>query len=175
VWGCRLDSVVFLSRGTYGMNLGCTYSHIRPTRRIPLRIQKTLITNKCTKTFLSIVTHSYMFRPCWVIFRENFLFFVKLRLHLQAETTESSRLQKQRSTQSTAYPRSTVKCNLSVTKTESSPWRWPSRVETCRSVLQLIKKLFVHLLVIHVFCIIQCTDMEHIKSDTYFKLPNLRF
>jgi hypothetical protein len=35
---------------------------------------KTLITNKCTERVLSsIVTHSYMFRPCWVIFRENFL------------------------------------------------------------------------------------------------------
>jgi hypothetical protein len=35
---------------------------------------KTLITNKCTKrVLLSIVTHSYMCRPCWVIFRENFL------------------------------------------------------------------------------------------------------
>jgi hypothetical protein len=34
---------------------------------------KTLITNKCTKRVLSsIVTHSYIFRPCWVIFRENF-------------------------------------------------------------------------------------------------------
>jgi hypothetical protein len=35
---------------------------------------KTLIISKCTKRVLSsIVTHSYMFRPCWVIFRENFL------------------------------------------------------------------------------------------------------
>jgi hypothetical protein len=35
---------------------------------------KTLITNKCTKRVLSsIVTHSYMFRPSWAIFRENFL------------------------------------------------------------------------------------------------------
>jgi hypothetical protein len=34
---------------------------------------KILITNKCTKRVLSsIVTHFYMFRPCWVIFRENF-------------------------------------------------------------------------------------------------------
>jgi hypothetical protein len=34
---------------------------------------KTLITNKCTKrVLLLIVTHSYMFRPCWIIFRENF-------------------------------------------------------------------------------------------------------
>jgi hypothetical protein len=34
---------------------------------------KTLITNKCTKRVLSsIVTHSYMFRPCWVVFREHF-------------------------------------------------------------------------------------------------------
>jgi hypothetical protein len=35
---------------------------------------KTLITNKCTRRVLSsIVTHSYMFRPCWIIFREKFL------------------------------------------------------------------------------------------------------
>jgi hypothetical protein len=36
---------------------------------------------------------------------------------------------------------SIVKCNLSVTTKESSPWRWPSRVETCRSVLRLMIKL----------------------------------
>jgi hypothetical protein len=80
---------------------------------------KTLITNKCTKRVLSsIVTHSYMFRPCWVIFRENFCYrYTKVALYswermccwlctalfleawtprgpgLQARTTESSRLQ----------------------------------------------------------------------------------
>jgi hypothetical protein len=44
---------------------------------------KTLITNKCTERVLSpILTHSYMFRPCWVIFRENFFVIVTLRLHL---------------------------------------------------------------------------------------------
>jgi hypothetical protein len=42
---------------------------------------------------------------------------------------------------STAHSHSTVKCNPSVTVTRSSPWRWPSRVETCRSVLQLMIKL----------------------------------
>jgi hypothetical protein len=56
---------------------------------------KTLIANKCAKRVLSsVVTHSYMFRPCWVIFRENF--FV------------------QRSTQSTAHSHSTITCNLSL-------------------------------------------------------------
>jgi hypothetical protein len=45
------------------------------------------------------------------------------------------------STQSTAHCHSTIKCNLSVTITESSSWRWPSRVETCRSVLKLMIKL----------------------------------
>jgi hypothetical protein len=60
---------------------------------------------------------------------------------LQAGTAESSRLQKQRSTQSTAHSHSTIKCNLSVKITKSSPWRWPSRVETCRSVLWLMIKL----------------------------------
>jgi hypothetical protein len=142
---------------------------------------KTLITNKCTKRVLSsIVTHSYMFRPCWVIFRENSFVIVTLRLHfivewecavdcvlrcfwrcelcgpgLQARTADislctalqckpgpqSSRLQKQRGTQSTAHSHSTIKCNRSVTITKSSPWRWPSRVETCRSVLRLMIKL----------------------------------
>jgi hypothetical protein len=62
-------------------------------------------------------------------------------LRCPARTTESSRLQKQRSTQSTAHSHSTVKYNPSVTVTESSPWRWPSRVETCRSVLRLMIKL----------------------------------
>jgi hypothetical protein len=47
---------------------------------------KTLITNKCTKRVVSsIVTHSYMFRPCWVIFRENFFVIVTLRLHFTVE------------------------------------------------------------------------------------------
>jgi hypothetical protein len=38
-------------------------------------------------------------------------------------TAESSRLQKQRSTQSTAHSHSTVKCNPSVMVTKSSPQR----------------------------------------------------
>jgi hypothetical protein len=33
----------------------------------------------------SIVTHSYMFRPCWVIFRENFFVIITLRLHFIVE------------------------------------------------------------------------------------------
>jgi hypothetical protein len=40
---------------------------------------------------------------------------------LQAGTTESSRLRKQRSAQSTAHSHSTIKCNLSVTINKSSP------------------------------------------------------
>jgi hypothetical protein len=47
---------------------------------------KTLITNKCTKRVLSsIVTHSYMFRPSWVIFSENFFVIITLRLHFIVE------------------------------------------------------------------------------------------
>jgi hypothetical protein len=82
-------------------------------------------------------------------------FIVTLMLHfiverecavgLQAGTAESSRPQKPRSTQSTAHSHSTIKCNLSVTITESSPWRWPSRVETCRSVLRLMIKLSLYI------------------------------
>jgi hypothetical protein len=135
-----------------------------------------------------------MFRPCWVIFRENFFVIIPLRLHfivewecavdcvlctggvnclrsrpalhcsaMQAGTTEGSRLQKQRSTQSTAHSHSTIKCNLSVTITKSAPWRWPTRVETCRSVLRLMIKFslcicwwlvflyFLSLLFLHIY------------------------
>jgi hypothetical protein len=123
---------------------------------------KTLNTNKCTERVLSsIVTHSYMFWPCRVIFRENFFVIITLRLHFTVEWecavdcvlctggVNSLRSRpagpdhreytppKQRSTQSRAHSHSTVKCNPSVTVTKSSPWRWPSRVETCRSVLRL--------------------------------------
>jgi hypothetical protein len=54
--------------------------------RILTYCTKTLITNKCTKRVLSsIVTHSYMFRLCWVIFKENFFVIVTLRLHFMVE------------------------------------------------------------------------------------------
>jgi hypothetical protein len=129
---------------------------------------ETLITNKCTKRVLSsIVTHSYMFRPCWVIFRENF-FLVALRLPFIVEwecavdcvlrcfwrrelstvractalqCRPGPQIVHASSTQPTAHSHSTIKCNLSVTATKCSPWRWPSRVETCRTVLQLMIKL----------------------------------
>jgi hypothetical protein len=133
------------------------------------RCTKTLITNKCTKRVLSsIVTHSYMFRPCWVIFRENFFCcrYTKVALyswmrmccwlctalfleawtlcgpglHGRAVQARAAKRVHASSTQSTAHSYSTIKCNLSVTVTESSPWRWPSRVETCRSVLRLMIK-----------------------------------
>jgi hypothetical protein len=42
-------------------------------------------------------------------------------LAVQVRTTESSRLQKQRSTQSTAHSHSNIKCNLSVTITKILP------------------------------------------------------
>jgi hypothetical protein len=44
---------------------------------------KTLITNKCTKRVLSsIVTHSYMFRPCWVILTGTFRYrYTKVALY----------------------------------------------------------------------------------------------
>jgi hypothetical protein len=98
---------------------------------------KTLIANKCTKKVLSsIVTHSYIFRPCWVIFRENFFVIVTLRLHFIVEwecavdcvlrcfwrhelsAIRACRPGSQRvhasSTQTTAHSHSTMKCNLSV-------------------------------------------------------------
>jgi hypothetical protein len=58
---------------------------VRITMR-QLYCAKTLITNKMHKeSFIINLTHSYMFRPCWVIFRENFFVIVTLRLHFIAE------------------------------------------------------------------------------------------
>jgi hypothetical protein len=93
-------------------------SHVRA-----LCYTKTLITNKCTKGVLSsVLTHSYMFRPCWVIFRENSFVVVTPRLHFTvrgpARTAEGSCLQKQRSTQLAAHSHSTIKCNLGATITK---------------------------------------------------------
>jgi hypothetical protein len=81
---------------------------------------KTLITNKRTKRVLSsIVTYSYMFRPCWIIFRGEHFVTVTLGLRSGPQTVHASK--KQRSTQSTAHSHSTVKCSVSVTVTKISP------------------------------------------------------
>jgi hypothetical protein len=103
---------------------------------------KTLITNKCTNRVLSsIVVHSYMFRPCWVIFRENCVVFRGVNSLRSRPAGTAEFTPPVHSTQSTAHYHSTIKCNLSVTITKSCPWKWPSRVETCRSVLRLMIKL----------------------------------
>jgi hypothetical protein len=49
-----------------------------------IELKKTLNTNKCTKSFFSsIITHSYMFRPCWVIFGEKLSVVVTLGCTIQ--------------------------------------------------------------------------------------------
>jgi hypothetical protein len=148
-------------------------------------IQKTLITNKCTKSFFincntllhvsTLLGHLQGELSVVVTLRLHFIVelftvycvafggakSVWFRLECTALLLEARNLACTASrdhrdfvppnaTQYTVNS-STIKCNRSVTTTESSPWRWPSRVETCRSVLQLMKKLFVHLLVINVF------------------------
>jgi hypothetical protein len=117
---------------------------------------KTLITNKCTKSFI-INRNAHLHLSTLLGHLQGELFVtVTLRLHFTVEwecavdcvlccfwRRELSAVPacRQYSTQSTAHSHSTVKCNLSVTVTKSSPWRWPSRVETCRSVLPLMIKL----------------------------------
>jgi hypothetical protein len=91
--------------------------------------------------YTKVALYSWVRMCCWL---STALFLEALTVcgpGLQTGTAESLHLQKQRSTQSTAHSHSTVKCNLSVTVKKSSPWKWPSRVETCRSVLRLMVKL----------------------------------
>jgi hypothetical protein len=127
-------------------------------------IQNTLNTNKCTKGFfitcntllyVSTLLSHLQGKLSAVVTLYSWAVDCVLRTlcgpGLQAKTTESSRLQK--ATQYTINS-STIKCNHSVTTAESSPWRWPNRVETCRSELQVMKKPFVHLFVFNVFCIL---------------------
>jgi hypothetical protein len=114
---------------------------------------KTLITNKCTMRVLSsVVTHSYMFRPCWVIFRENFSVIFTLSLHCIPEwectvdcvlrcfwRRELSAVPACRgeftppihSTQSTAHSHSNMKCNLSVKIKKKFPLKM---TQQCRNV-----------------------------------------
>jgi hypothetical protein len=102
---CRTDYLGLLGAGTAALLLMSNYHRQEWSRYYAT---KTLITNKCTKrVLLSIVTHTYSIVPACTA--------------VQAGTTESSRLQKQRSTQSTARSHSAVNCNLSVTITKSSP------------------------------------------------------
>jgi hypothetical protein len=96
---------------------------------------KTLITNKCAKRVLS----SPRSRPA-----------------VQAGTAESSRIPKQRSTQSTARSHSTIKCKLSVTITKKFSLKVPHQqgrnMYACVTIDD--KTLFVHLLVISLFVIL---------------------
>jgi hypothetical protein len=73
------------------------------------------------------------------------------------------------STQSTAHSHSTIKCNLGVTITKSSPWRWPSRVETCRSVLRLMIKLSLWVCWWLVFCI-NSDGQRRVNRDPYLRV-----
>jgi hypothetical protein len=110
-----------------------------------------------------------MFRLCWVIFRENFCYrYTKLALYSWVRMccwlcTVYWRRELS-AVPSTAHSHAIVKCNLSVTITKSCPWRWPSRVETCRSVLRLMIKLslcicwwLVFLYVIHTLLLYTAT------------------
>jgi hypothetical protein len=99
-------------------------------------IQRTLITNKCTKrVFVNCNTFLHVSTLLGHLQGELFCYrYTKVALYswvrmccclytggvncLAVRTAEISRLQKQRSTQSTAHSHSTVKCNLSVRATK---------------------------------------------------------
>jgi hypothetical protein len=102
------------------------------------RLQGELFLSRYTKVAL----YSWVRMCCWLC---TALFFAgpPPRGPGPPAPTRSATTPPVHSTQSTAHSHSNVKCNLSVTVRESSPWRWPSRVETCRSVLRLMIKLFL--------------------------------
>jgi hypothetical protein len=89
-----------------------------------------------------------MFRPCWVIFRENSL--LHCWIHLYSYVRMCLCLG--------TFSRNCISASNGVT--DYSPWRWPSRVETCRRFLK-IKISCISCWIL--FYMIQCTDMEHIK------------
>jgi hypothetical protein len=142
---------------------------------------KTLITNKCTKTVLSsIVTHSYMFRPCWVIFRENVCYrYTKAALYswvrmccwlctalfLEACTLRGPGRDRG---EYTVNSHAIVKCNPSVTVKKISPWRCPSRVETCRNVLRFMIKISLCICWWIVFLIYLSLFVLHISFSSTF-------
>jgi hypothetical protein len=95
---------------------------------------KTLITNKCTKSF--IINCNTLLRVSTLLGHLQGELFI-----LQAGPRPDRREFTVHNTQSTAHSHSVTKCNRSVTITKSCPWRWPSTVETCRSVLRMMIKL----------------------------------
>jgi hypothetical protein len=97
----------------------------------------TLVTNKCTKSFII---------NCNTLLHVSTLWSRLASRDRSEFTPPKTTLYTVSSTFSLNY-----KVQPSVTITKSSPWRWPSRVETCRSMFQLLIKLFVHLLVTSVF------------------------
>jgi hypothetical protein len=73
-------------------------------------------------------------------------------LRSESLRSESSRLQKQRSTQSTAHSHSNIKCNLSVTITKKFSLKMTQQGRNTQACVTIdVKTLFVHLLVISVF------------------------
>jgi hypothetical protein len=131
----------------------------KPTREL----FKMLITKKRTKRVLSsIVTHSYMFRPCWVIFRETFFVIVTLRLHstLKRECAVDCVLRcfwrrelsvVRACSAMQAHSHSTIKCNLSVTITKKFSLKMTQQGRNMQECVTIDDKtLFVHLLVINV-------------------------
>jgi hypothetical protein len=130
--------------------LNLTEVNLMPSMSVRYIIQNTNHQQMHKESFIIIVTHSYMFRPCWVIFRENFFCrYTKVALYSWMrmccwQCTRGVNFPRSRpagSTQSTAHSHSTIKCNLSVTITKKFSLKRPSRVETCSSVLQLMIKL----------------------------------
>jgi hypothetical protein len=59
----RILTILNLQDSLYKFNV----FHVRA-----LYYTKTLSPANAQRVLSSVVTHSYMFRPCWVIFRENF-------------------------------------------------------------------------------------------------------
>jgi hypothetical protein len=89
-------------------------------------------------SYTRVALYSWVRMCCWLC---TALFLQALTLGGPGLHCRQWRPGPQRSAQSTAHSHSTIKHNLSVTITKSSPWRWPSRVQTCRSVLRLMIKL----------------------------------
>jgi hypothetical protein len=122
-------------------------------------IQKHLITNKCTKRVFFITCNILLHVSTllghlqgelsavvtlWLHFILELLIaycvaFWRRELSAVPACKPGPQRVRASSTQYTVNS-STIKCNHSVTTAESSPWRWPSRVETCRSVLQVMRK-----------------------------------
>jgi hypothetical protein len=113
---------------------------------------------------LKILRGAHIAFMCFVRISEQTAWTATLQVAVHTLTADSTRYL---ITEDESKGTFSLKCiSTSKSVTDYSPWRWLSRVETYRSFFTNKDCIYFGALVgEYYFCMIQCTDMEHVKSQ----------